>query len=92
MVTIVSVKNQFGDHEDRNFNEGLRRSQKASGEGANRSSKGCDTKEWGEGRVKKTEKKNVKREKKIFEILFNHVFCQKKVLHLVELESQLRST
>lgn len=36
--------------------------------------------------------KNVKREKRNFEIFFNHMFCQKKVLHLLELESQLCST
>lgn len=92
MVTIVSVKNQFGDHEDRNFSEGLRRSQKASGEGANRSSKGCDTKEWGEGRVKKTEKKMLKGKKRFLKYYLTMCFCQKKVLHLVELESQLCST
>lgn len=56
MKTTVSVKTQFGDHEDSNFSEGLRRSQKVNDEGANCSSKGCGTKEWEVAELRKLEK------------------------------------
>lgn len=48
MVTIVSAKTQFGDHEDSNFSEGLRRSQKVSEEEQTALQKGVTPKN-GEG-------------------------------------------
>lgn len=91
MMTIVSEKTQFGHHED-NFSEGLRRSheQRVMKE-QTALQKGVTPKNGEKAELGKLEKM-LKRRDRFLKYFFNHMFCQKKVLHLLELGSQLCST